>query len=257
MVGTPHLPMRLIAWLSEYLRINAIRRMFSMVHVRTLEVAVLVALAVLFAVFEGIGLSLLLPILQYADGDQTAIVQGSGPVWSAIAAFMDALDLPITLGVLLVLAFVPILLRQGVFYVNAWYSAAVSTRIVLRLRMQTIDTVLAADPEFFSRHSVGHLAGVIVAQTAVGGSAVLAVLRQLSLTLLMLVYVAILLALSVPLTLSVLFFAVLVWLGVRANIRHIRDYGTVTAHLTQGRVGHHRRAPRHDPPRQGARPAAA
>ena len=146
---------------------------------------------------------------------------------------MDFFNLPVTLPVLLVLAFIPILLRQVVFYFNAWYSAVVSTRIGMRLRMQTLDTILDADPEFFSRHSVGHLVGVVITQTAVGGSAILAVIKQLSIALLMLVYVAILLALSVPLTLSILFFAVMVSLAVRANIRRIREYGQVTARVTQ------------------------
>ena len=220
-------------FLNDFLRINAIRRMLSIVDVRASEIGGLVALAVLFAIFEGIGLALLLPILQYADGEQTAIFDSSGFVWQAIAKFMDAFNLPVTLPVLLVLAFIPILLRQAVFYVNAWYSAVVSTRIGLRLRMQTLDAVLEADPAFFARHPVGHLVSVILTQTAVGSSAILAVIKQLSIALLLLVYVSILLALSVPLTLSILFFAVVVSLAIRANIGHIRDYGAVTARVTQ------------------------
>ena len=224
---------RIWEYLNEFLRINAIRRMLAIVDVRASEVGGLVGFAVLFAIFEGIGLALLLPILQYADGGQTAIFDSSGIVWQAIASFMDFFHLPVTLPVLLALAFIPILLRQVVFYFNAWYSAVVSTRIGLRLRMQTLDKIFDADPAFFSRHSVGHLVGVVIAQTAVGGNAILAVIKQLSLALLMLVYVAILLALSVPLTLSILFFAVIVSLAVRANIKRIREYGVVTARVTQ------------------------
>jgi len=222
-----------LAFVNEYLRINAIRRMLAVVDVKRSEIGLLVALAVAFAVFEGIGLSLLLPILQYADGGQTAIVESSGVIWQSIAKFMDALHLPVTLPVLLLLAFIPILLRQAVFYVNAWYSAVVSTRICLRLRMQTLDAILDADPEFFARHSVGHLVSIVLTQTSVGGSAILAVIKQLSIALLMAVYVAILLALSVPLTLSILLFTVVVSLAIRANIKRIRAYGAVTADITQ------------------------
>jgi subfamily B ATP-binding cassette protein MsbA len=101
------------------------------------------------------------------------------------------------------------------------------------LRMQTLDAVLEADPAFFARHPVGHLVSVVLTQTAVGSSAILAVIKQLSIALLLLVYVTILLALSVPLTLSILLFAVVVSLAIRANIGHIRDYGAVTARVTQ------------------------
>ncbi len=231
--GTRRLSSRASESVSEFLRINAVRRMLTIVDVRTSEIAGLVALAVLFAIFEGISLSLLLPILQYADGGDTAITESSGIIWQSINAFMEAFNLPITLPVLLFLAFIPILFRQVVFYANAWYSAVVSTRVGLRLRMQTLDTLLDADPEFFTRHSVGYLANALIGQTAIGSNAILAVIKLLSIALLMLVYVAILLTLSVPLTLSVLIFAVAVWLAVRANIRRIRDYAHVTTRVTQ------------------------
>jgi ABC-type multidrug transport system fused ATPase/permease subunit len=224
---------RTVVWLSDYLRITAMRRMFSFVDVHPSEIVVLIALAVLFAIFEGIGLALLLPILQYADGGQTAILESSGAIWRFIAWFMDTFHLPLTLPVLLLLAFIPILLRQAVFYVNTWYSAVVATRISMRLRVKTLDRVLNADPEFFARHSVGHIVGVVLSQTAVGGNAILAVIKLLSIALLLLLYVAILLALTVPLTLITLFFAIATSLALRANIRHIRHFGNVTANVTQ------------------------
>ena len=231
--GRHRLPKRISEFLNEYLRINAVRRLLTIVNIRTVEVATLVGLALLFALFEGIGLSLLLPILQYAEGSLTAITESSGAIWRAIGGVMDALHLPLTLPALLFMAFIPILLRQVVFYANAWYGAVVATRITLQLRMQTTDAILAADPEFFTRHPIGHLAGVLIHQTSIGGQAILAVIRQLWLALLMLVYIAILLALSVPLTLTVVFFAAAVSLAVRWNIRHIREFGNRTARITQ------------------------
>ncbi len=228
---------RTLHWLSEYLRINAVRRVFSYVEIGRLEIGILIGLALLFAAFEGIGLALLLPILQFADGGQTAIFESSGLIWQGIATFMDALHLPETLPVLLALAFIPILLRQAVYYVNAWYSAVVASRIGLRLRRQIIDKVLSADMEFFSRHAVGWIVGVTVGQTSVGSAAVLAVVKLLGIGLLMLLYAVILLALSVPLTLITLFFAVTTSLALRATMRRIRAFGEVTAQLSQSVFG--------------------
>ncbi len=223
--------------LAEYLRINAIRRMLTIVDVRTTEIIGLVAFAVVFALFEGIGISLLLPVLQYAEGGDTAITQSSGPIWLALSEFMEFFNLPVTLPVLLAMAFVPILLRQVVFYFNTWYSAVVAGRIGLRMRMQTLDAVLDADPEFFDRHVVGHLVGVVIGQTTAAGLAVLAVIRQLSIALLMLLYVAIMLAISVPLTVITLVFAVLVSVIVKSNIRKIRDFGIESAAISQELMG--------------------
>lgn len=218
---------------AEYLRINAIKRMFGIVDVRRTEILGLTAFAVVFALFEGIGISLLLPVLQYAEGGQTAIRESAGPIWRALSALMGLLDLPVTLPVLLALAFAPILLRQVVYYFSAWYSAVVSGRIAVRMRMRTLDAVLEADPEFFTRHSAGALVGVLVTQTMVAGQAVLAVIRQLSITLLMALYVAIMLALSAPLTVVTLVSAVLVSLIVRSNIMRTRQFSIEATRVSQ------------------------
>lgn len=218
---------------NEYLRINAIRRMLSVVTVRKTEIAGLVALAAVFAAFEGVGLSMLLPILQYAEDGTTAITDGTGVIWSTVALVMKTLHLPVNLVVLLLLAFVPILMRQVVYYLNAWYSAVVGNRIGVRMRVKTVDAVLAADPDFFEHQTVGHLVGVTVAQTEAAGDAILAVVKQLSIALLMLLYVAIMVVLSVPLTVATVVFAALVGLVVKGSIARIRAYGVSVTETTQ------------------------
>ncbi|MEA5075753.1 MAG: ABC transporter ATP-binding protein [Coriobacteriia bacterium] len=222
-----------ISFLGEYLRINAIRRMFALVDVRRREIIGLISLAAVFAVFEGIGLSLLLPILQYAESGQTAITDSSGAVWSGLGRLMEALGLPVTLPVLLLMAFIPILLRQVVFYVNAWYSAIVSGRIALRMRMQALDAILDADPEFFTRHALGKIVGVVLTQTSAAGQAVLLVIKQLSVVLLMALYIALLLAVSVPLTAITAAFALLVSAVVRTNVVRTKNYAVEAARVSQ------------------------
>jgi ABC-type multidrug transport system fused ATPase/permease subunit len=224
-------------FLNEYLRINAIRRMLAIVDVKRSEIAGLVGFAVLFALFEGIGLSLLLPILQYAESGATAITESSGFIWSSINEFMGLLGLSPTLPVLLLFAFIPILMRQVVFYFNTWYSAVVASRIGIRMRMQTLDAILAADPEFFARNTVGRLVGIVVTQTGMAGAAVLAVIRQLSIALLMALYITIMLAISVPLTLTTIVFAIFVSLAIKANIVKIRDFGIEAQRVNQEMMG--------------------
>jgi len=231
-------------FINDALRIKAIRRMLTVVDIKKREIFGLVAFAVVFAIFEGVGLSLLLPILQYAEGaaespvgGKTAIFSSSGPFWRALASMLNFLHLPATLPVLLALAFVPILLRHVVFYFNTWYSAVVAGRIGLRMRVQTLDTVLSADPEFFSRHAVGDLVGVVIGQTAAAGTAILSVIKQLSIALLMAVYIAILFALSVPMTLTAVLFAGAVSLVVKSSLTKTRDFGVVSAHINQEMMG--------------------
>lgn len=213
------------------------RRLLRLVEVKPSEGVGLVMFAVVFAIFEGAGLSLLLPILQYAESGRTAIEDGSGLVWVYIGKVMDVLHLPVTLPVLLGMAFIPILLRNVVFYLNTWYSAIVSSRIGLRMRMKALDKVLLADPEFFERNPVGEIVGIVIGQTSVAGAAILAIVKQLSIVLLMALYVAILLVISVPLTLSAVVFAALVALATKASMRRIRDYGIEAANISQEMMG--------------------
>jgi len=228
---------RVRSFLLEYLRINAIRRMLNIVEVRRTEIAGLVFLAAVFAVFEGVGLALLLPILQYAESGETAITESSGAIWQGINSVMETLGLPITLPVLLMLAFVPILLRQAVFYLNAWYSAIVSGRIGVRMRMSTLDAILGADPEYFARYAVGRLASVVITQTIAAGTAVLAVIKQLSIGFLLLLYVALMLAISVPLTLATIAFAAVISVIIKGNIKEIRDFSITAANVAQDMHG--------------------
>lgn len=224
-------------FLAEYLRINAIRRMLTIVDVQWSEVARLIGLAVLFAVFEGVGLSLLLPILQFAESGVTALEQSSGPLWQMVDGVRTALHLPLTMPALLVMAFIPILMRQVVYYFNAWYSAIVSTRIGLRMRMKTLNTVMKADPEFFTRHHYGKLVGTVVNQTAMAGTAILAVIKQLSIALMMALYVAILLAISVPLTGVIVASGVVIALVIKQNMVKIRSFGMEAARISQEMMG--------------------
>lgn len=228
-----HVFKKTLEFLAEYLRINAIKRMLSIVDVRWAEIAGLVGFALVFAAFEGLGLSLLLPVLQYAEGGSTAIAEGNGLIWQSLNWLLTTLKLPQTLPVLLVLAFTPTLLRQVVFYFNTWYSAAVSTSIGMRMQVKTLDSVLDADPEFFTRYPIGYLVGIIFSQTGAAGNAILAVIKQISIVLLMALYVAILLVISVPLTIVTGAFAVLVSLVVKVNIDKIRDFAAVVATTSQ------------------------
>ena len=217
-------------FLNEYLRINAIRRMLGIVDVKKSEIAYLSLLALAYALFEGIGISLLLPILQYAEGGTSAIT-AAGPYWSALESALQALHLPLTLGVLLLLAFVPILLRQVVYYFNAWYSASVAGRIAVRVRMEALWKMLDADLDYYLRYPIGRIVSVLIFQATNAGTAVVALMRQLSTTLLIALYIAILFAISAPLTLVSLAFAVVIGLLTQTSIRRIRDMGLEMARI--------------------------
>ncbi|MCL2818571.1 MAG: ABC transporter ATP-binding protein/permease [Actinomycetia bacterium] len=219
--------------LQERFKLKAVRRLFEFVEVKKSEVAGLVGFAVLFALFEGVGLSLLLPILQFAESGTSAIQDSGGFIWTTLYQVLGWFNLKPTLVVLLLLAFIPNVLRNVVFYLRTWYNSVISSRIMLRLRMKVVDTVYAADPEFYSRHPVGELVGVVMGQTGAAGSAVLSIINLFGIGLLLIMYAVILLSLSVPLTLVAVFFAAIVSLVNKRVLNWIKENSLKNARLGQ------------------------
>lgn len=221
----------------EITKISAVIRLFSFVEVRRREVFGLVLFVIIATLLEGVGLTLLLPILQYAEGGQSALQDSSGFYWQFLADVLALVNLEPTLVVLLLLAFASVVLRNVSFYFRTWYAAVVSSRIMLRLRMKVVDMVYSADPEFYTRHPVGQMVGVVMGQTGSAGSAVLSVINLFGTILLMVMYVVILLFLSVPLTLVALFFAVVVTFVNRRVLKWIADNALKNARLSQKLMG--------------------
>lgn len=228
---------KVVEFLKEFLRINAIKRLSENVQISKTETFGFIFFAVLFAIFEGAGISFLLPVLQYAEDGQSAITNASGGIWKILNTGFELLHVPVNLITLLLFAFTPILLRQVVYYLKTWYSAVVSGRVTIRARMKVVRIIYGSDAEFFLTHSLGEVTNVVVGLSTSGGTALLAVINYFSVLLLIGLYTAISLALSVPLTLCALAFAgVVLWL-VRANIARIGRYTKVVTKRSQEMMG--------------------
>jgi len=216
----------------DFTRISAIRRLSKSVDVRKFEVFKLIVLGVIFTFLDGLGLTLLLPVLQFIQ-DPRHYVIGGNFIWNTISKFITFFHIPITLVNLLIMAFTPILLRQFVFFVNAWYSARVSGRIAIRARMKALNTFYDADPDFYDRYGVGERVNVVMNLSTASGTAFISVITFFMTLLLVLVYVAILLKMSVLVTICTLVAGALVMLVTQVNIRRIGAFSRYMARRTQ------------------------
>lgn len=228
---------KLIEFLKEFLRINAIKRLAKNVDIKKTEVVGFIFFAVIFAVFEGMGISFLLPVLQYAEDGSSVINESSGGIWSILKTSFTIFHLPVNLFTLLLLAFTPIIIRQVIFYLKTWYSAVVSGRVTIRARLRAVRVIYNADVEFFLTHSIGQLTNVVVGLSSAGGTALLSIINYFSILLLLVLYVLISLMISVPLTLLAVFFAVIVLVLVKSNITAIGKYSNTVAKRSQVMMG--------------------
>ncbi|MCL2654219.1 MAG: ABC transporter ATP-binding protein/permease [Coriobacteriia bacterium] len=216
----------------EFTKINAVRRLAKNVDVKRIEVVNLIALGVIFTFLDGLGLTLLLPVLQFIQSKSGYKISGNF-IWTAIAKFMKVFHIQVNLVNLLIMAFAPILLRQIVYFINAWYSARVSGRIAIRARMKALNTFYDADPDFYDRYGVGERVNVVMNLSSASGSAFISVVTFFMTALLVMVYVAILLKMSVLVTLCTLAAGALVMIVTRVNIKRIGAFSKYVVRRTQ------------------------
>lgn len=205
----------------KYVRIT--RRIFGMLSVSMREGLLMVLLLGVYAALEGFGIGLLLPVLQYLETGGQTIPTGS--VWPYLTAASDALGIPINLGTLLLVAFVPILLRQLVFYVNTWYTASVQNRSIERLMVRAFRAVAHSELSFIDTQDQGRLLGFVTGQIMRCGQSIVIYIRLLSAIAIIAVYAVLLGILSLPLATIAVVAMALVSLGVRRILVSSRAYG--------------------------------
>ena len=209
---------------SEYLKINAIRRMLDMLRVGVKEMLALAGLAGLYAFFEGVGIGLLLPVLQYIQ-DSGRISSGDA-TWNLLIKVAAWVHVPLNLATLLLLSFVPIVFRQITFYVNARYSALVQNRAIVRLRSASFRAMIEADLSFFAEENVGNLMSALTGLVAQGGGSLTYFVQLIVTAILILLYIAILMVISPVLTAVTILCMLLITAVVRMNVSVARRLGT-------------------------------
>lgn len=190
-------------------------RVFGLLSLRIREAMAIVALLGLYAVLEGVGIGLLLPVLQYLEtGGQSFPSDG---IWTYLLSASDKLGIPINLATLLLFAFTPILIRQGVYYLNTWYVATVQNRAVEKLTVRSFRAVANSDMAYLDKQDIGRLIGLVTGQVSRCGETLSEYLRMLSAVTIIVIYAVLLGALSWQLATV----AVLAMLGVSAAIRWV------------------------------------
>lgn len=208
--------------------LSDIRRIYRMLALTRFEILLLVSLASLYALFEGIGVGMLAPVMQYIQFGPSA-PQSSSAIWQALEGFANAIGLPINLGTLLLLAFIPIILRQFVYFAYSYYTARVQQRAATRLRSEGFSAIAHGDLAWVMREGQGNLTSGLTAQVMRGSTAIFQFVQQISTGLLVTMYVAILMFLSWQLTLLAVASVGLISILVKRSVTRSRRLGHETA----------------------------
>jgi len=206
--------------------LSKLNRRFSL---KWSEIALAVVLAAIYALFEGFGVAMLTPVLSYIE--DPASVSSAGGQFGWVLDGLQSLGLPVTLGVLLAIAFIPVLIRQFVYFANVWYTANIQRRISVSLRTEGFGAMMHADLGFIVDEGEGNLVSTLTAQIQRGVTAIFYAMSLVSIAFLLAVYVLVLMLLSPRLAA----IAVVAMLGlsvlVRRSIKRSRQYGAEATEL--------------------------
>ena len=205
------------------------RELFGMLSVRGNEIALLVTLAVILAGLQALAAGMLAPVLQYIE--YGAAKTGGGLFGTLLYRALNALGLPVTLLNLLILAFVPILLREFVYLAYVSYMSRVQQRAGVRLRSQGFEAIVHGDLAFAVGEGNNRLVSTLTAQVQRGSNAIGQFLQQISTGLLIVMYIVVLLILEAKLTVITVVALLLISLLVNNAIKRSRALGRETSLL--------------------------
>ena len=175
------------------------------------------------AFFEGFGMAMFLPILEYIqEGRDVVVMAETSKLWTAIFGAFSFFGLRVNLASLLAVVLFLLLLRVLFMYVRQVYSAWISQEVLHGSRMTLFNAYLNAEYSLFDGVSTGHALNVITTETQRVGTYFSSLFSVISNGVVIVGYAVVLLWLSVPMTIFGLCFLTVGGLVVAYFIRHTK-----------------------------------
>jgi ABC-type multidrug transport system fused ATPase/permease subunit len=190
------------------------------------RVAWVMAMSLCLAALEGVGIGLLVPLMEFLEKGSAAFSNGQpSRIWRVVLYVLNLFPIQPSLLALLALAFIPILARQGVRYLHQVSVAGIKARTIASLRKKCIETFLTADLSFHTSRRKADLLNALMTDAERGGMVVSYIVKLWTGVLLLAVYVAVLMALSPWATPVVLLAMAIVAILVKRLIEKAYVYG--------------------------------
>jgi ABC-type multidrug transport system fused ATPase/permease subunit len=180
---------------------------------RRRQIATILGLNLGAAVFEGVGLGMFLPVIEYMNsgGDLVALNENS-QLWRSLTSGYESIGIPVTLATLLGIAFIALLCRQGFTYARLIYSARVQYGLTRTIRDEAFRRFVHADLAYHDEVRAGSIVNELTTELARATSSLASAIDFTSKALLSAVYLMIMLTLSPPMTLAVMaIIAIAAW----------------------------------------------
>ena len=190
------------------------------------RIFLLMAVSILAAVFEGFGMAMFLPLMEYIEKgkDVSILIQGSN-LWKRLVAAFDYLGLEITLLSLIVSVLILMILRIFLMYVRRLYSVWLSQDTLHRIRMKIFSTYLYSNYGFYTSVATGHATNLVNIESQRTVGAFISLFEMVSNVLVIAGFIIVLLWVSVQMTAFAALFLSVAGLIVTYYIRHTKKLG--------------------------------
>lgn len=158
----------------------------------------LVTLGGFAALFEGVGLGFIYPIIEVAQSD--GAVEGGGPVLEIFLAVYEFFDVPFTLGYLIVGVAGVITIRFSLSFFVAWLRAILARQYEKYLRTRAFRGALGAGVEYFDEAGSDEVLNAIITETRYSGKVITAGTNTVETSFLVLVYLSVMLYIAPSMT---------------------------------------------------------
>lgn len=180
--------------------------------------------------FEGIGIGMLLPIIELLQmGTDASALRDQSALWDGLFHVFGSIGVSVTLGTLIGASFLAIVGRQMFSYVRQVYLTSVRQRLNYTVRNYTFERFLRADLSYHDAERPGQLVNNLTSELALSVDAMLAPVQIVSYVIMAAFYSVVLLFLSGPVTLAA--FAIIGVAGVTllTMLRKTRRSGKIVA----------------------------
>jgi subfamily B ATP-binding cassette protein MsbA len=179
----------------------------------------IVALGLIVAVLEGVGLSFILPIIEIVQTENPAS-EASGLLVVFVTIYRT-LGIPFTLGFVVAGVAAVIAVRYTTGFVVIWFGEALRTYYTRHLQLRTFDNTLKARIEYFDAEGSDDIINAIITQTSYAGRVIQRVVQILQTLFISLMYLLIAFVIAPALTL----LAITVLGTVTVLIRRVIESG--------------------------------
>lgn len=171
------------------------------------------------AVFEGVGLGFIIPIVELVQTDDPT-GQADG-VMEAFVTVYRTFGIPFTLGYVIVGVSTILTIRYSLSFVVGWFREALRNYYVRDLQVRAFDNALDARVEYYDVEGSDDILNAIITQTFYAGRTIMRVVKFIEQGLLSAVYLLVALVIAPVLTVV----SIVVLGGITVLIRHVVEPG--------------------------------